>query len=131
MVFRFNILADFYWETQIDKVLDSLSNTGYRRFFLDQDYGTSLDGITVVLMCQDPNLNLKQRIRFSKKEKNLYLDIMLDLPHFLEILQKEREEIIVDKIITEVPQVIAKYKFKDFELVRFEKDLKKWMRKIL
>ena len=56
---------------------------------------------------------------------------MLDLPHFLEILQKEREEIIVDKIITEVPQVIAKYKFKDFELVRFEKDLKKWMREIL
>lgn len=131
MVFRFNILADFYWETQIDKVLDSLSNTGYRRFFLEQDYGTSLDGITLVLICQAPNLNLKQRIRFSKKEKNLYLDIMLDLPQFLTITQKEREEIIVDKIITEVPQVIAKYKFKDFELVRFEKDLKKWMRKIL
>lgn len=63
MAFRFNILADFYWEVHIDKVLDLLSDTGYRKYFSEQDYGTSLDGITVVLMCQDPNLNLKQRIR--------------------------------------------------------------------
>ena len=128
---RFFITCDSFWEAQVDKVINCIDDTGYEGYFSEQDYGNSLNGITVVLMCQDPNLNLKQRIRFSKKEKNLYLDIMLNLPHFLEILQKEREEIIVDKIITEVPQVIAKYKFKDFELVRFEKDLKKWMREIL
>lgn len=131
MAFRFNILADFYWETQIDKVLESLSNTGYRRFFLEQDYGVSLDGITVVLMCQAPYLNLKQRIRLSKKEKKIYLDIMLDLPHFLEIAQKERERIIVDKLIAEIPPIIAKYKLEDFNLAEFEKDLENWMSKIL
>lgn len=32
MAFRFNILADFYWEAKIDEVLDTLSNTGYRSF---------------------------------------------------------------------------------------------------
>lgn len=131
MAFRFNILADFYWEVHIDKVLDLLSDTGYRRYFSEQDYGTSLDGITVVLMCQDPNLNLKQRIRLSKKEKKIYLDIMLDLPRFLDIAQKEREKIIVDKLIAEIPPIITKYKLEDFNLTKFETDLKNWMSKIL
>lgn len=131
MAFRFNILADFYWEAQIDKVLDALSNVGYRKYFSEQDYGTSLEGLTVVLMCQDPNLNLKQRIRLSKKERKIYLDIMLGLPHIIDITQKEREKIIVGKLIAEIPPIIAKYKLDDFDLVKFETDLKIWMSKVL
>ncbi|MGN6646690.1 MAG: hypothetical protein ACTHJT_09170 [Cytophaga sp.] len=131
MAFRFNILADFYWETHIDKVLDALSDLGYRKYFSEQYYGSSLEGLTVVLMCQDPKLNLKKRIRLSKNEKKIYLDIMLDLTHFIAITPKEREKIVVDKLISEVPPIISKYKLEDFDLVKFEKDLKNWMSKIL
>ena len=109
---RFFITCDSFWEAQVDKVIDRIDDTGYKRYFSEQDYGISLEGITVVLMCQAPNLNLKQRIRLSKKEKKIYLDIMLDLPHFLEIDQKEREKIIVDKLIAELPPIIVKYKSK-------------------
>ncbi len=130
MAFRFNILADFDWETKIDKVLDTLANTGYRRFFSEQNYGSSLQGLTVVLMCQDPSLNLKQRIQLSKKEKRIYLDIMLDLPLFLRITQKEREKAVVEQLLLEVPQVIAKYRLTDFNLAKFENDLRILMAKI-
>ena len=128
---RFFITCDSFWEAKVDKVLSTLYQTGYDRFFEEQNYGTSLEGLTIVLMCQDPDLNLKQRIRMSKKEKKIYLDIMLDLPYFLEITQKEREKIIVEKIISEVPPIIAKYKLDSFDLRKFEADLKKWMSKIL
>jgi len=128
---RFFITCDSFWEAQVDKVIDRIDDTGYKRYFSEQDYGTSLEGITVVLMCQNPNLNLKQRIRLSKKEKKIYLDLMLDLPQFIEITQKEREKIIVDKLITEIPPIITKYKLEDFNLVKFEIDLKNWMSKIL
>jgi hypothetical protein len=128
---KFFITCDSFWEAQVDKVIDHIDDTGYKRYFSEQDYGTSLDGITVVLMCHAPNLNLKQRIRLSKKEKKIYLDIMLDLPHFLEIAQKEREKIIVDKLIAEIPSIITKYKLEDFNLMKFETDLKNWMSKIL
>ncbi|MFD2903779.1 hypothetical protein [Sphingobacterium anhuiense] len=131
MSFRFNILADFYWESKIDKVLDTLSETGYRRFFSEQYYGSTLNGITVLLICQDPSLNLKQRIRLSKKEKTIYMDIMLDLNQFLKIEQKEREKIVVEKLINEVPVIIKKYRLEDFDILKFESDLKKWMIKIL
>ena len=128
---RFFITCDSFWEAQVDKVIDRIDDTGYKRYFSEQDYGFSLEGLTVVLMCQNPNLNPKQRIRFSKKEKKLYLDIMLDLPYFLEITQKEREKIIVGKLISEIPSIIAKYKLEDFNLVKFETDLQNWMSKIL
>lgn len=131
MSFRFNILADFYWESKIDKVLDTLSETGYRRFFSEQYYGSTLNGITVLLICQDPSLNLKQRIRLSKKEKTIYMDIMLDLNQFLKIEQKEREKIVVEKLINETPAIIRKYRLEDFDILKFESDLKKWMIKIL
>lgn len=131
MNFRFNILADFYWESKIDKVLDTLSETAYRHFFSEQYYGSSLNGITVVLMCQDPNLKLKQRVKLSKKEKKIYLDIILDLNRFLQIDQKEREKIVVEKLIDEVPAIIRKYKLEDFDLQKFESDLKNSMTKIL
>lgn len=131
MAFRFNILADFYWEAHLDKILDTFSELGYRKYFSEQDYGTSLEGLTVVLMCQDPNLNLKQRIRLSKGERKIYLDIMLDLPHFIKITQKEREKIVAEKLISEIPPIIAKYKLDDFNMVKFETDLKSWMSKIL
>ena len=128
---RFFITCDSFWEAQVDKVIDRIDDTGYKRYFAERDYGTSLEGLTVVLMCQDPNLNLKQRIRLSKKEKKIYLDIMLDLPHFIAITQKEREKITVGKLIAEIPPIIAKYKLEDFDLVKFETDLKNWMSKIL
>lgn len=125
MSFRFNILADFYWESGVDKVLDRLSAIEYRRFFVEQCYGSSLEGITVVLMCQNPDLNLKQRIRFSKKEKKIYLDLMLDLNQFLLIDQRQKERVAAEKLIKEIPVIISKYKLDDFNLSKFELDLKK------
>lgn len=56
---------------------------------------------------------------------------MLDLPHFLEIAQKDKEKIIVDKLIAEIPPIITKYKLEDFNLAKFETDLENWMSKIL
>ena len=49
----------------------------------------------------------------------------------MEIDQKEREKIVIEKIINEVPAILAKYKLTDFNLEKFEIDLKKWMKKIL
>jgi hypothetical protein len=127
---RFFITYDANWEAKIDKVLEALNETSYKSIFEKGDYGTSLDGITVVLMCRDPHLNFKQRIRYSKKEKKIYIDIMLDFFQFIQIEQKERDKIVAEKLIAEIQPIIAKYKFEDFNLAKFEKDLVKCMKKI-
>lgn len=127
---RFNILSDADWDSKIDKVLDTFSDFGYRRLFEEKNYGDSLYGITVVFMCRNTEYNFKQRIKYSKKEKKIYLDIMLDLNQFKQIEQREKERIVAQKLISEIPPIISKYKFTDFDLPSFEADLKKMLIKI-
>jgi hypothetical protein len=127
---RFNLLSDADWDSKIDKVLSVLSTSGYRRFFEDKEYGDSIDGITVVFMCRNPEINFKRRIRYSKKEKKVYLDIMLDLNQFRQIGQEERQKIVAYRLLSEVPPIIAKYKFNDFNLLSFTNDLKEWLQGI-
>ena len=128
---RLFITCDIFWESKVDKVLDRLDESGYVEHFEVQNYGSSMLGIVVVLMCQGAELELKRRIRFLKKDKTLYMDIMLDLKHFLVMSQKEREEVVIEKLISEIPAVINSYKLKDFDLQRFEGELQEWMNKIL
>ncbi|HRE56822.1 MAG TPA: hypothetical protein PLW09_03290 [Candidatus Kapabacteria bacterium] len=127
---RFNILSDADWDSKIDKVLDTFSDFGYRRLFEEKNYGDSLYGITVVFMCRNTEYNFKQRIKYSKKEKKIYLDIMLDLNQFKQIEQREKERIVAQKLISEIPPIISKYKFTNFDLPSFEADLKKMLIKI-
>lgn len=50
-------------------------------------------------MCLEPELNLNQRIRFSKKDKVLYMDIMLHLADFMNVEQTVREKIVGEKLV--------------------------------
>lgn len=49
----------------------------------------------------------------------------------MKIEQKEREKIVLEKLINEVLAIIRKYRLEDFDILKFESDLKKWMIKIL
>ena len=122
------ITCDAWWESKVDKVLGDLEDLGYRRFFEDKDYGESVAEIGIILMCQDASLNLKQRIRFAKQKRDLSMDIMLDLEQMMQLDHESRRKIIAEKIVTEVPLVLKKYKFKDFDLPRFSKDLSDWFK---
>lgn len=93
-------------------------------YFANRRYNDSDLEIAICLMCRDPRWNFKQRIRFVKKENCLYMDIMLDLDVMKYAERSHRKEIIGSKIVSEVPEIIAKKKFKDFDLPRFTKDLR-------
>jgi hypothetical protein len=103
------------------------SDLGYRSFFEEREYGGGLFKIVILLMCQESELNLKRRIRLSKKDKILYMDIMLDLPTMKSADMLTRQRIVAEKLMTEVPEVINKYKFPDFDAPRFISDLKEWI----
>lgn len=128
---RLFITCDIAIETKVDKARDAICDTEFRRFFDEKTYGTSIEGISLFLMCRAPYLKFKQRIRFLKKEKKLYMDIMLDYNQFINVEQAVRNRIVVEKLIIEVPQIIAKYKFKDFDLPEFEKDFKRFLKKAI
>src|SRR5205807_1477689 len=66
-------------------------------YFAPRDYGTGLHGVVVVLMCRNPALNFKRRIRFVRKDKELYMDVMLDLKQMSQATRGLRRRIIAER----------------------------------
>ena len=125
---EFGITCDINWETRVDKFLDITNSreNSIAAFFDTRNYGEKPGKIFLVLMCRDPELKFKQRKRFSKKDNVLYLDIMLTYDKMINSDEQTRNKIIAQQIIQELPEVIAKYKFPDFNSRQFEIDLKSY-----
>jgi hypothetical protein len=124
---RLNLLADFDWESRVDKVLDELDDAGYHEYFEDRDYGPGSIDLTVVFMCQNPALNLKRRIRLSAKERKLYIDVMLNLPLMISASHEERRQMVLDRLLSDVVPVIQSRRLPGFDTARFIADLASWV----
>ena len=79
-------------------------------------------------MCRDPRLNFKQRIRMDRKELILYMDLMLSSPEMAAATKAKRQHMLAEKLYNEVPQIVRKYKLKDFDTERFVSDLQGWLK---
>lgn len=122
------ITYDANHEAGLDQVLHSWNHKEMDSYFGKKDYGEDLIDVSIVLMCRDPEYNFKQRIRFSKNEKRLYMDLMLHLPDVVKLSLAQKKYLIATKICGEIPPRIRKYKFKDFDVDRFETDLRAKLR---
>ena len=123
---RFFTTSDANSESKINEILNALDDSYFNEYFADKYYDDSGIEMAVVFMCRDPRRNFKQRIRFVKKENTLYMDIMLDLNVMSCSDSETRRRIVGDKMVNEIPEIIHKYKFNDFDLPRFTKDLREW-----
>jgi len=132
---HFGITDDSNRESQVGGfTYDTCGPT--EKHFRPKDYGAALQGIGIVLMCRNPALNFKQRIRFSKKHEargrevfnRLYMDIMLDLEEMKSASPESRRRIILQRILDEVPVVLNRYKFQGFDKARFLQDMNEWFR---
>ena len=127
---RFNILCDISWESRVDQALSNLDIRELNEYLERKNIGSGLSGITIDLMCRDPELKFKQRIRLSKKENKLYMDIMLDYNHFVQLDNKQRQMIIGESILNELPKTLKKYKLDYFFIENLENGLKEYFKKI-
>ena len=121
---RLNITADFSSESGIDEVLSTLSKTKYFQFFKPKSYGDDLEGICIILMCQNPALNLRKRIRFSRKEKKIYMDVMLNLDDYSRATLEWRLQNTITMILNEISENLKKYNLSSFDVESFMSDLK-------
>lgn len=122
---HFRVTSDTNSETRVGEVIYKISGPT-RIFFEEKNYGSSIEGIGIVFMCRDPKLVFKQRIRFSKADRKLYVDIMMDYQEMVSALNDDiRATRMKEKLLNELPPIVMKYKFEDFNAALFFKDLKK------
>ena len=124
---RFRIVSDSSKEAGLDEVRRALNAGKFEEYFEDRCYDDSGIRLGTVLMCRDPQLHFKQRISFSKKDNTLHIDVMLDFESMVMAATTERRlRVVGAALLSEVPRVIAKYKFRNFDLSRFASDLRSW-----
>lgn len=123
---RLMVVSDANQESGVGEVIYDICGPTHLHF-VSKNYGDGLSGIGVVLMCRDPELNFKRRIRFSRKDKTVYIDVMLDLLQMRPLAHDVRKRIICNRLIEEIPTVVRKYSIADFDDVLFEQDLKAWL----
>lgn len=127
---RLFITSDANYESKIDTALDGIYNNKVKDLFAVKNYGGSLETISIILMCRDPLLNFKQRIRYSKKEKTLYMDIMFDLEEVVGLPHEDKKKLISKKLAGEVPEIVSRYKYEDFNVEDFVNDFTRWIKSI-
>ena len=98
-----------------------------RKHFVAREYGDGFHCVVVVLMCRNPELNFKRRIRFAKKEKTVFMDILLELPTMNALEPEDRKRIVAQRLFDEVPDVLSKYKIPDFDKDAFIADFRAWI----
>ena len=123
---RLMVVCDANQESGVGEVIYDICGPTHLHF-VSKNYGNGLSGIGVVLMCRDPELNFKRRIRFSRKEKTVYIDVMLDLMQMRQLAHNVRKRIICERLTEEIPAVVRKYSIAGFDDVLFEQDLKAWL----
>jgi hypothetical protein len=123
---RLMVVCDANEESGVGQVVYDICGPTLQHFH-PKNYGDGLSGLGVVLMCRDPELNFKRRIRFSRKEKTIDMDVMLDLTQMRQADHDVRKRIICERLIEEIPAVVRKYSITDFDDVLFEQDLKAWL----
>jgi len=123
---RVSVTGDSNEESGVSAVIYDLAGPIDNHFW-SKDYGSGLVGVGVVLMCRDPHLNFKRRVRFDRKDRWVDLDIMLDLEEMKQLGHETRKAVIVARIVEEVPAVLRKYGIPEFDEPRFSDDLKLWL----
>ena len=127
-MFKFQLLSDTSSNSGVLVAKQQITSNGFYQFIESKDYGNDLSGIVVVLMCYEPEIEIKQRIRFSKKEKKIYMDIILDYHEFVSMTNEQRIYSICQKLLEKMPPIIKKYKFSDFDLDKFMNNLSYWFK---
>ena len=125
---KLNILCDANSESRVAEALSALPVLELRNYVAEQDYGNGLSFLLIGIICRDPELGLRPRIRFTKKDKTLSMDVMLHLPDMMALDDLGRTRVIAQRLSDEVPAVISRYAIQGFDAGQFLADFEKWIR---
>lgn len=124
---RMFVTCDIDSESKVDSVVYEMLNAGLVQYFEEKNYGGEFRGIAAVLMCRSPEIEFKRRVRYSKSDQHIYMDIMLNYQNMVSANQEDRRREVARRLLSEVPEVLSKYKIEGFDKAEFLGDFRKWI----
>ena len=125
-MFRLLLTADSNIETGVGDASVIIASNDFYKFMEVQEYGEDIKHLAILFICRDPELKFKQRIRYTKKDQALCIDLMLDYNQFVEMSMQQRISTMCEKVLEEIPSIVKKYKFSDFDLDKLINNFSYW-----
>lgn len=112
--------ADVYEDSGLKNLIYEVN---LKPFFENKDYGNNSVEFFFVINCL--KFPVKNRIRFAKKEKVLYWDVILDYEIIKNATIEEKKRILANSIINSL-DVLDKYEILNINKSAFKEDMKKY-----
>jgi len=116
----FDTKLDIYWEgIQPDLELHLAS----------KEYSPDVEALNTIINCSRRSQNFKHRSRFSRKEKNLFFDIIIDYDHYMSLKEQDQKKCIALSFLKDM-EILRKYKPKDFRFEEMKLDFALFFKRI-
>lgn len=121
--------------TSESKLLELILRWSIRteKHFEERNYGDGVEQICVVLVCLDAWLHVshKPRNSFSKKDRCVYVDVMLENDAVTKMTDVERQLYVCDRLANDIPKqlqrCVDKAIVRNFDMDRFRVDWLEWL----
>lgn len=120
------LTGDSNVESGVGSIVLELSEP-LKEAFSQKDYGDGLLGLVIVLMCRDKELGFERRVKFARKEKKIYMDILLDIDELRPASPELRKIKIADSLLRGIPEVVRQFEIDKFNLDGLLGDLRDWL----
>ncbi|ATQ78415.1 hypothetical protein CR152_30805 [Massilia violaceinigra] len=125
-----DIVGESDHDSGLSNVLYWLSRPEQSEAFA-KDYGEGLGELVIDVICSKLLDGVKPRIRFAKKTKSLSMDIMLDYDDFAPLTAEGKKKRVLERLLEDVPLIVRKYKFADFNTELFLLDFNRYFSGLL
>lgn len=113
---------DIYWDTNIDKWYNQIVPL-IEKYFENKNFGPEVEKLNTILnSC--PGIEFKVRNRFSRKDKELFFDVVISYEEYMRLDTEEKKKELIAISFLKNMDVLSKYKPKDFVLSDLKNDFK-------
>jgi hypothetical protein len=119
---------DIYWDTYINKWFTQIVPL-IEKYFEFKKYGEDVEELNTIINCS-PGETFKVRNRFSRKNKELYFDVVISYEEYMSLDTEEKKKELIAISFLKNMDVLSKYKPKDFVLSDLKNDFKMFFQNI-
>lgn len=116
-----------FYDTFLPETYDPIViNIG--KYFEDKNYSMELDELETIINCSTGWV-FKQRSSFSRKQKTLFFDIIIDYDYYMSLADEARKNCVALSFLRDI-EILKKYKPKDFKLEELKSDFEFFFKEI-
>jgi hypothetical protein len=116
-----------FYDTFLPETYDPIV-INIEKYFEDKSYSIELDELETIINCS-PGWDFKQRSSFSRKQKTLFFDIIIDYDYYMSLADEARKNCLALSFLRDI-EILKKFKPKDFKFEELKQDFKSFFKEI-